>query len=255
MKQEKDKNNRPLYISIVSLVVVLIFLFIYVISSGIFMTKSAGIVMPVAETAELTDGSKSQGNETQLMGVVVSNENIKRVIASLERPSAFSYEVTNRLIYDDGESTYTHTYYERDGIVRVDSLALDGKVTQTSIQNGKLVYSWMANDLTLYKGQVGAFSTDAIAMLPSYQDILRDEAEIISVTQQTALEPMITVLFQLGSYRCQYTISVVSGLLVQANFIQNETLVRSVTMQNFSTELPSITLFKLPNGTSVLGES
>lgn len=253
-KNEKDKN-RPLYISIVSLVVVLALFLIYVISSGIFMTKSAGILMPDAEAAELTDGSKSEGNETRLLGVVVSNENIKNVIASLERPSAFSYEVTNRLIYDGGESTYWHTYYERNGVVRVDTLDLDGRVVQTSIQNGNSLYSWTADDSTLYTGQTGEFSTDAVAMLPRYLDILSDEAEIISVTQQTDSEPMIAVLFHLGGYRCQYTISVVSGLLMQANFYQEEVLVRSVTMQEVSTELPSISLFKLPDGKSVLGVS
>lgn len=253
MKNKEYNKNKPLYISIASLIVVLILLLVYVLSSGIFMTRRAGIVMPDVQITQLSDGAQGEGNEIVLSNIVVTNENIKRVIASLSRPTAFSYALTNRLIYTGGESSYSHCYYERDGVIRVDTLDSDGRVQQTLLQNDKTVYSWM-NDSSFYQGKPGEFYTDAMAMLPRYQDILNNEAEIISVTQQSDAEPVITVLFLLGGYRCQYTISVVNGLLMQANFFQEETLVRSVTMYEVSTELPSASLFKLPNGNSVLGE-
>ena len=174
-------------------VLVLLLVMSYVLSSGLTHSRDTGIVLPgEGEDAPAPGGSSRLLTAQSVAEVEIGTDNAQRVIASLERPAAYSCTVENTLYYTGGSSTLRCRRYARDDAVRTDTLGEGDTVTRTLLRAGDRMYAWDAGDSEAYAGAWGDFSDDAAAMLPTYEDVLAEgqevEAKIIDVDAENMLE-------------------------------------------------------------------
>ncbi len=237
-------------------VLVLLLVMSYVLSSGLTHSRDTGIVLPgEGEDAPAPGGSSRLLTAQSVAEVEIGTDNAQRVIASLERPAAYSCTVENTLYYTGGSSTLRCRRYARDDAVRTDTLGEGDAVTRTLLRAGDRMYAWDAGDSEAYAGAWGDFSDDAAAMLPTYEDVLAEGVALTDAGRQDIdYEPCIMAAFERDGYRCVYFVSAASGLLRAASFYRGETLTRRVEVSDLQTELPDEGLFTLPDGQSVLGE-
>ena len=228
----------------------------YVLSSGVLHRRDTGIILPDGNGgAPVVSQGSTMLTAQSVADVEIDTDNAQAVIASLTRPEVYSCTIENTLYYSGGSSVLRCRRYARDGLVRTDTLSESGAVQSTLLRDGESAYAWDAGDDTAYQGTWGDFSDDAAAMLPTYEDVLADDVELLDANRQDVeFEPCIMVTFEQGGYRCVYYVSAASGLLKTASFYSGDTLARQVTVTNLQTDTPSETLFVLPDGTSLLGD-
>ena len=246
----------PIIASIGATVLVITLFLSFLFSSGLMHPRSAGIELPgEADGAPVVSTGSKTLTVQSVADVEINLNNARQVIASLSRPTEYSYRVENRLAYTGGSSALYCIRYARNDAVRTDTVDAAGTVQSTLLRVDSVAYAWNAGERSFYKGSWGDFSEDAAAMLPTYEDVLEDGlAYTAAGKQEIDLEPCIYVEFEKNGYRCRYDISAVSGLLRAASFYEGETLVRQVTVSELKLEAPADELFQLPNGQSILGE-
>jgi len=234
--------------------IILILFSSYALSSG--AAKNIDIVFPEETESSFTVSSGSRLLTTQSVAdVTIDIGNVKRVIASLVRPTSYYCQITNTLYYTGGSSTLYCIRYVQNDAERVDTIEADGAVRSSLLHTNETVYAWDAGNSRVYEGKWGDFNKDAAAMLPTYEDILDDTIVLLEAGRDdTVLEPCIRVVFEKDDYQCIYYISAAAGLLQSASFYKNDRLVRQVTVTERHIEPPDPTVFALPNGHSILEE-
>lgn len=258
MKNKRVKKlNTPMLASIGAGVLVFILFLTYLFSSGILHRRETNVVLPSGEsTAPTISPDTPQLTAQQVASIEIDAQNAKQIIASLIRPDEYSCLIQNKLLYQGGDSSLSCRQYVRDEAMRIDTLSGDAEVLSTLLRANDAVYAWDRGETRFYKGVWGDFSGDAAAMMPSYEDVLSDTVAITAAARQDVdSEPCIRVEFDLEGMHCVYYISASSGLLKTASFYKGGVLVRQVTVSELQTETPDASLFVLPNGVSVLGES
>lgn len=173
--------------------IVLILFSSYVLSSS--MKQDIHIIFPEETESSLTVSAGSQLLTTQnVADVTINVDNVKRVIASLARPTAYSCQIANTLYYTGGSSTLYCMRYVQGDAERVDAIEADGAIRSSFLHTNETVYSWDAGNNRVYEGKWGDFNGDAAAMLPTYEDILSDSAVLLEAGRDdTVLEPCIRV--------------------------------------------------------------
>lgn len=228
----------------------------YIFSSGLMHRRDTGIILQSETDTTPTVSAESQVLTAQSVAdVTVGTNNARQIIASLERPEAYSCAIENTLYYGEESSTLRCRRYAKGTLVRTDTLSGTGTLQSTLLRDGEIFYAWNSGDTTAYQGQWGDFSDDAAAMLPTYEDVLNEGVELTSAGRRDIdNEPCIMVEFEQGGYRCVYFVSAATGLLKTASFYDGETLVREVKVSSLKTEAPDDKLFTLPDGKNLLGE-
>lgn len=228
----------------------------YIFSSGLMHRRDTGIILQSETDTTPTVSAESQVLTAQSVAdVTVGTNNARQIIASLERPEAYSCAIENTLYYGEESSTLRCRRYAKGTLVRTDTLSGTGTLQSTLLRDGEIFYAWNPGDTTAYQGQWGDFSDDAAAMLPTYEDVLNEGVELTSAGRRDIdNEPCIMVEFEQGGYRCVYFVSAATGLLKTASFYDGETLVREVKVSSLKTEAPDDKLFTLPDGKNLLGE-
>lgn len=228
----------------------------YIFSSGLMHRRDTGIILQSETDTTPTVSAESQVLTAQSVAdVTVGTNNARQIIASLERPEAYSCAIENTLYYGEESSTLRCRRYAKGTLVRTDTLSGTGTLQSTLLRDGEIFYAWNPGDTTAYQGQWGDFSDDTAAMLPTYEDVLNEGVELTSAGRRDIdNEPCIMVEFEQGGYRCVYFVSAATGLLKTASFYDGETLVREVKVSSLKTEAPDDKLFTLPDGKNLLGE-
>lgn len=228
----------------------------YIFSSGLMHRRDTGIILQSETDTTPTVSAESQVLTAQSVAdVTVGTNNARQIIASLERPEAYSCAIENTLYYGEESSTLRCRRYAKGTLVRTDTLSGTGTLQSTLLRDGEIFYAWNPGDTTAYQGQWGDFSDDAAAMLPTYEDVLNEGVELTSAGRRDIdNEPCIMVEFEQSGYRCVYFVSAATGLLKTASFYDGETLVREVKVSSLKTEAPDDKLFTLPDGKNLLGE-
>lgn len=255
MKPQKNPTTPMIAAIGAGLLVGLLFLS-YVFSSGLLHRGDTGILLQSGtDTAPAVDADSQLLTAQSVADVTVGTDNARQIIASLERPEAYSCTIENTLYYNGGSSTLRCRRYARDGVVRTDVLGSTGALQSTMLRDGDTIYAWDAGDTSAYQGQWGDFTDDAAAMLPTYEDVLDESITLMSAGRRDIdYEPCIMVEFEQGGYRCVYFVSAATGLLKEASFYAGETLARHVAVSSMKTEAPDKSLFSLPDGKNLLGE-
>lgn len=192
----------------------------------------------------------------RLTNANISKENVQQVIASLTRPSAYSAAVSNTLYWDGDWKEIQAAQYVRDGICVTQYYNASGAAEQSEAIVGDQYYAWRRDGTQHYQGATGIVSADAAGMIPTYESVIKEDADSITeaglrtVNGESCI--YVTVADTDTEYNLTYWISTVSGLLVQADYTRGSELVRSVVISDVRQEEPASALFALPDGGSLL---
>lgn len=225
----------------------------YLLSAGILYPRRVGIA-PIDRTAATVERVVSAGRLTTSNATEISIDvdNVKQVVATLARPTRYRQQINNTLYYAGGSTTLHCEQTCLVGLMRIDRLSAAGAVESTLVRAGERAYAWRAASDTVYEGSWGAFSEDALAMLPSYEDVLQDTAKVEHASLQTiAGEPCIVVTYAVHEFVRTDTISTITGLLTRAVFTEGEQVVREVQVQPVVPTTPLTDTIILPNGVTL----
>ncbi len=231
---------------------IIVLLFAVGFSVGLFGGNRHSITLP--------DGSATQEDMTQeeqqfiLTDADITVDNVQQVIDSLERPDAYSMAIDNTVFWDQDWSTCQVNRYVRDGVSLTEYLNTTQETERYEMIDGDTYYSWRVGKKKYHTGSSGSFSADQVSMIPTYETILdADPSEITDAGLRTidGVPCVFCVLLDEDSgYTITYSVSTVTGLLLQAEYTRGDELVRSVSVTALDTAPPDETLFTLPDGSN-----
>lgn len=255
--EQRHVITTPLLAALGAFVLVITLFLSFYLSTSAYRSGESGITLPSEQSKApvVSQSGELPASNDALQGVDIRTDNVQRVIASLHRPDAYSYLVKNTLYEGEREiRTLTRLQYFKQDACRTDELNESGNVQRTTLRKGAQMYAWESGSNSYYAGKVGDFTDQDAAMLLSYETVLSLEPDQITATKliNLAYEPCIRVDTTQGAYRCIYYVSTISGLLVRADILKGDAMVRQCLISSLSTTAPADSFFHLPNGTSVL---
>lgn len=218
---------------------------------------SSGITLPDGDAAAAHDVITEQ-TQYNLTSADITKDNVQQVIASLARPSSYSASVTNTLYWNGDWKEIQAAQYVRDGVCLTEYNDAEGNAERFEAVSGDTYYAWRRGSSTQYSGATGAVSADDVGMIPTYETVIEEETEDImeagmrTVSGESCI--YVTVADTTTGYSLTYWVSTVSGLLIQADYTRGSELVRSVVIDNIQREIPTASLFVMPDGSSLLPE-
>lgn len=187
--------------------------------------------------------------------VIVTPQNVQKVIATLVRPDSYLVSADNTLYWQSGSAALKSRLYVRDSAWKTELFSESGMLLHTTVLTDKDFFSWKPGDASYYRGAPGVFRADATAMLPTYEDALKLDAQAITEAgfQNIQYEPCIylTAKEETTGLTYKYFISAVSGLLMRAEYWDGKRLVREVAISGITLQEPGAEHFLLPGGASV----
>lgn len=183
--------------------------------------------------------------------VTVTRENVQAVVASLQRPKAYSRTTQVDLYYGPG-ALASFTIRSSVG-ERATLTAITGPGGQRYLLSaGELRYIWYEGDKEYFAAQGG--SADEDQMMLTYEDIVSLDPEAISEAgvERRNGELGVFVEFTYGrlGYRTRCFISAVNGLLLEAEQYDGDRLVYRMRTLDVDLTAPEESLFTLPDGSS-----
>ncbi len=244
--KKKFRLSAPWISAIVAALFVGVIFLIFLLPSGPFGKRGTGIVLPEGTENTPVDANGSRLFTIQsIADVNISTENAKTVIASLTRPNAYSCKIENKLFYEGGSSVLYCTQYINGNAERVDTTDALGKIQNTVLKLEDKIYSWEPGNSKAYEGLWGNFSSDDAAMLPTYEDVLKDQITLAEAERKDlGHEPCIRVAFEDSGYVCEYYISLSTGLLKSATYKKDGNPVRETYVKSIRLEAPEDKLFQ-----------
>lgn len=183
--------------------------------------------------------------------VAVTRENVQAVVASLERPKAYSRTIQVDLYYGpSGSASFTIRSAVGEKTVLT---AVTGPGGQRYVlSSGGSRYIWYEGDKEYFTAEGG--SADEDQMILTYEDVvdLDPEAILEAGVERRDGGLGIAVEFisgQLG-YRTRCFISVANGLLLEAEQYDGDRLVYRMRTLDLDLNAPEESLFTLPDGSS-----
>jgi hypothetical protein len=199
-----------------------------------------------------TDFSQQPMQTTTDISITVNN--VQDVIRSLDRPVIYSLYVQSTLYYDNSSTNRVCRQYVKNEYSRVDDYGSGTGIKACSIFGKSGYYTWKYGDSTYYHAAQPQGRADMLAMLPTYEEVLKLKPEEITEAKIKNLnyEPCIQISAKKNAqYSYTYVISTQTGLLAQATYYKNGEKIREVTTSGFSEDVPDDSFFELPDGTSI----
>lgn len=225
-----------------------------VLSTGLFGRSSDHISLPTgsADPAQLTVEKQSY----QLADAEITLENVQQVIEQLRRPETYSVAIDNTVFWDQDWSTCQVNQYVRDGVCLTEYFDTTQEIERYEMIDGDTYYSWRAGRKSYHRSSTGSVTADQTAMIPTYETIVDTEPSELTDAGLRSVGniPCIYCVVQdpMSGYTITYSVSTVTGLLVQADYSRGKEIVRSVSITAVNTEVPDKERFELPDGTQVL---
>jgi len=217
------------------------------------MRRSGGITLPNLDQVQ-TSGQQ-QTEEEHLELVEVRPDTVRQIVASMERPEAYTVAVEVETLWSGGSGTSDLTAYVRGGITRIDAPQLDGSIRHTLL-DGENTYVWYDGETTFLTYPAGDMTADRELRIPTYEDLAALEGESITAADYRELKDLYCIYAEAEEddlYTICYWIDVDSGLLVAAQRLCRGEPVYQMTVQALDTDtLPDAALFILPDGTELL---
>ena len=239
------------------LVVVAALIIAVALSTGLFGRSSDHISLPVGSADPAKPTVEKQNY--QLSDADITLENVQQVIEQLRRPEAYSVAIDNTVFWDQDWSTCQVNQYVRDGVCLTEYLDTTQEIERYEMIDGNTYYSWRAGRKSYHKSSTGSVTADQTAMIPTYETIVDTEPSELTDAglRSVGTIPCIYCVVKdpMSGYTITYSVSTVTGLLVQADYSRGDEIVRSVSVTAVNTETPEKELFELPDGTQVLDDS
>lgn len=254
---EPQQSERRFRITprVIAWVVVLLALLLAVAAAvGLFGGDANTISLPDGST-EVSQRTTEEQNFT-LTDADITLENVQQVIQDLRRPEAYSVAIDNTVFWDQDWSTCQVNQYVRDGVCLTEYLDTTQEIERYEMIVDDVYYSWREGRKKYHKSSTGTVTADQTAMIPTYETIVdTDPSELTDAGLRTVNNvPCIycVVVDPLSGYTITYSVSTVTGLLVQAEYSREDEIVRNVSITAVNMETPEDELFELPDGTQVL---
>lgn len=253
--EEQSPRRFRITTRIVAWIVVLLALLIAV-------AASVGLFGGDTDTISLPDGSaeavqrKSEEQSFALTDADITLENVRQVIQDLRRPEAYSVAIDNTVFWDQDWSTCQVNQYVRDGICLTEYLDTTQEVERYEMIVDDVYYAWREGRKSYHTSSTGTVTADQTAMIPTYETIVdTDQSELTDAGLRTVNNiPCIYCVVEDSSsgYTITYSVSTVTGLLLQADYSRGDEIVRNVSITAVNMEIPEAELFELPDGTQIL---
>lgn len=215
-------NKRYLYASIIlGVVLVIIVLFIY-FSSAKFIDQPE-ILLPSESTSE--QQKIEYENQIILQDITIDEQNYKDVIEKLTRPLVYSMSVLNEIYaFDAQKSQITSVSVSEDSIVAIRDNT-EYKVVDDIIYITR-------NEQTVEFDRLD-FSDDEIIGIPSYEQLLDIQSDEVNIAKTTLSGEQVISIEILQEQTTEiYTISLVTGMLMQYRVLIDDEVVRNVIITN-----------------------
>ena len=203
--------------------------------------------------ASAANGPEAILNDIDIL--YVSEENIREVVASLNRPSAYSRDVMVESFWDGGGNVDNFSVSVRDGVTAIRTFF--GGTMKNIVITDEYKYIWYAGDsVPAQVKNTSDTADDENQMIITYEDIVElERLQIISAGLiNDANGPGIFVRYVSGSfgYVTEVYVSIALGLITSAEQYDGDTLIYRMSTGPCSLETPGDTGFVLPNGVNAL---
>ena len=210
------------------------------------------IALPIMSLPDAT-GTEAVPNNIDML--YVSEENIAEVVASLNRPAAYSRDIMVESFWDSGNNVYNFNVSVRDGVTALRTF-FNG-TSKNIVITDECTYIWYTGDsVPIQVKNTNAAADDKYQMIITYEDIMAlERSQIISAGFiSDASGPGIFVRYVSGpfGYVTEVYVSIELGLITGAEQYDGETLIYRMSTGVCSLETPSDTGFVLPNGINTL---
>lgn len=157
--------------------------------------------------------------------IEITLENYKEIISNLTRPKSYSFTVINEILAFSSGKTVEKTVIVDNGNI----IATDG-VTEFKTVGETVVLTTGEHSKTFARS---LYTNDEIIGIPTYENILNDSfrADFVEFIEENN-EDVLKIHEIAGTSKNIYTISLATGLLVQYEMFEEETLVRNVKIVN-----------------------
>lgn len=224
------------------------------------LSRTAHITLPSSDPPKDASAGADGSSGSALTVVEITPETVQAAIASLSRPESYGRNITIEYFWEGGSGKHELQTIVRGSWTRIDRTLPDGRV-RVSVTNGQETYIWYGYDsgAEVFTVPAGGISADDEQSIPTYEDILELPTEDIVLADYRLLEGLSCICVETAAdsegYFLRYWVSVDSGLLVQAENLQGETVVYRMTSLYVDQAEYDASRFNLPNGTPLVDYS
>ena len=219
------------------------------------LRRTAYITLPETSQNSSQTTDTEDFSENALTSITVTPDTVQAAIATLSRPEHYRRTVTVEQFWNGGSGAYETNVSVSGSWTRMDRMMPDGQ-TKHTILGEDTVYIWYNQESDVYSAPRGNFSADHEQTIPTYEEILELEPDLITVADFRKISDADCIYVETGEdsagYRFRYWVSVDTGLLTVAEkLVHEEPVYRMASLfvdQVTSTESD----FVLPDGTSLL---
>ena len=171
--------------------------------------------------------------------VSITKNNVQNVIETLERPATYYVRVENVVSYrDESRVTSTEQWVLADKCVTKTRDSLSAQALCMITRDGGVTVWYEGDDRVLDTGAVSFTQADMLAGIPTYEDVLSLDPEVITAADYRDWEETACIYVEtydeVMSYTNRYYVSVGSGLLVHAETYTKGELVYSMNLLEYS---------------------
>lgn len=221
--------------------VVLIFLLISTFNPN---SHEADITLP--DSSDFSDSANAQqrpmepGDHAQRVNVTRSN--VQNVIKTLDRPESYYIRVENVVSYrEESRVTSTEQWILPDKCVTKTLDSLTGRALCSITAKDRVTIWYEGDDRVLSGGAESFADADRLAGIPTYEDILNLNPEIITVADYREWNEYSCIYVESYdesmSYTTRYYVSVSLGLLIHAETYTQGELVYSMSLLEYSEDV------------------
>lgn len=217
-------------------------------------TSAPEIVLPQTGSADIdVDDSREQYNRRVVNEVSVDQSSVQRVVATLRRPEQYTLTGESTFYYGDQAKTISVQCAVRGSMSKVVQSIADGPYKHTLLTSSD-AYIWSSDTQSYYKGALGDFSVDELALTPTYENLISLPADEITEGGFEEVDGLACIYAERrdekAGVRERYYIAVETGLLTAYQCYEGETPVCTVRMTP-ALETVGDEWFTLPSGVVV----
>ncbi len=217
-------------------------------------TSAPEIVLPQTGSADIDmDDSREQYNRRIVNEIAVDSSSVQCVVATLRRPEQYTLTGESTFYYGDQTKAISIQCAVRGGLTKVIQSVTTGLYKHTLLTPSD-AYIWSSDTQSYYKGVLGDFSVDDLALIPTYEKLISLPEDEIEKGGFEEIGGMACIYAERRKgetdVRECYYISVETGLLTAYQSYEGEKLTYAVHMVP-ALETVGDEWFTLPSGVVV----
>lgn len=241
MKKQKIFQNNIKVLSFIFIISIILVLIFYISSSEYKNINK--IILPSNEITEEKLDIESEKNKNILSDIDINKGNVYDVIHSLNRPKEYRQLAEVTIFFGENSVVKKYKSYTKKNFTRIDAYKQNLDIDFTNIIGGGNVYTFRNGDNSYKEYKAADLTADDYQLIPTYEEI---STEIIKTEIIDDLgEPCIVIYTE----NEKYTLSTITGLLIEAEYYKSNVLTRKVIVNNIDLTDIDDSLFILPGET------